>query len=95
VSNENYFEDILYHDSRSPLVNDGWRRLMAGVLLQATKEARKKGDIGACEWLQSDGVEYAAIIGIDIRAITRKAQEWARSPGGAIVIKLVEGQWQR
>ena len=64
---------------------------MAGVLLQATKEARKKGDIGACEWLQSDGVEYAAIIGLDTRAVKSKAAEWARSPGGAIVIKLVEG----
>jgi len=91
----NTFESELNHDSRSPLINDPWRRLAAAVVARAAQEA-KKGDLGACAWLEGEGADYADILGYNPEMVVAMAEKWSQSPGGAIVIKLVEArQWQR
>jgi len=86
----NTFESDLNHDSRSPLINDPWRRLAAAILGQAARDG-KRGDSGACEWLLADGVEFAHLVGIDPETVVTMAKTWSQHPAGSIIVRLVEG----
>ena len=86
----NTFESDLNHDSRSPLINDPWRRLAAAILGQAARDG-KRGDLGACEWLQGEGADYADIIGYNPEAVVTMAKTWSQHPAGSIIVRLVEG----
>jgi hypothetical protein len=67
---------------------DPWARLAAGVLLAAADDA-KAGDLAAAEWLATDQAAlFGEVLGVNTRAIGRKAAAWATAPAGKIVIRL-------
>ena len=49
--------DYRTKDRPSPGIRDPYRRLAAGILAQAAKEA-KAGDIDAAQWLQTGQAEF-------------------------------------
>jgi hypothetical protein len=87
------FETELNRDDRSPVYMNGWLRLAAAILARAALEARDRGDLGACGWLRSeDSKLYAELTGIDPLAILKNVDDWEKHPGGAVVVRVLEGQ---
>ena len=67
---------------------DPYIQLGAGVLLQASREA-KEGDQAACEWLIGDFAgTFCDWVGVDHAAIQRKAAHWMEEPAGILTIRL-------
>lgn len=72
----------------SPAATSPYVRLAAAVLVKAAEEARA-GDMGAVDWLLSDGgYLFAYCVGIDYRAIVTWAMAWAAKPRGQLIIRL-------
>ena len=87
------FESELNRDDRSPVYKDGWLRLAAAILAKAALDARDLGDLGACEWLRSeDSKLYAELTGFDPQVILKNVDDWEKHPGGALVVRVLEGQ---
>lgn len=67
---------------------DPYLALAAGVVANASKEARE-GDLGAAEWLLSDFCDlFCDVVGLDFERIQRTATGWMDDPAGVLIVRL-------